>query len=67
MDVVNYFNEGMKHYRAGSWDKAIDKFQEALNRNPSDRLSQTYIDRCLHLKESPPGDAWNGVWVMTSK
>ncbi|MEQ8247695.1 MAG: GAF domain-containing protein [Alphaproteobacteria bacterium] len=67
MDVVNYFNEGMKHYRAGTWNKAVDKFQEALNRNPSDRLSQTYIDRCVHLKENPPGDAWNGVWVMTSK
>ncbi len=67
MDVVNYFNEGMKKYRAGEWDAAVDKFKEALARNPSDRLSQTYIERCNHLKESPPGDDWNGVWVMTSK
>jgi adenylate cyclase len=67
MDVVNYFNEGVKHYRRGSWDDAIDKFQEALSRNPSDRLSQTYIERCEHLKAEPPGDEWNGVWVMTSK
>jgi adenylate cyclase len=67
MDVVNYFNEGMKHYRRGSWDDAIDKFQEALARNPNDKLSQTYVDRCQHLKAEPPGDEWNGVWVMTSK
>lgn len=67
MDVVNYFNEGMKHYRLGSWDNAIDKFKEALSRNPSDKLSQTYVERCEHLKAEPPGDEWNGVWVMTSK
>jgi adenylate cyclase len=67
MDVVNYFNEGMKHYRGGSWDDAIDKFQEALSRNPNDKLSQSYIERCEHLKAEPPGDEWNGTWVMTSK
>ena len=67
MDVVNYFNEGMRKYRAGKWDDAITKFQEALARNPSDKLAQTYVDRCLHLKEHPPGDEWNGVWVMKTK
>jgi adenylate cyclase len=67
MDVVNYFNEGMKYYRCGSWDDAIDKFQEALSRNPYDKLSESYIERCEILKAEPPGDEWNGVWVMTSK
>jgi len=57
----------MKHYRNGTFDDAIDKFKEALSRNPSDKLSQTYIERCEHLKAEPPGDDWNGVWVMTSK
>ena len=67
MDVVNYFNEGMKHYRRGSWNDAIDKFEEAFTRNPNDKLSQTYVERCELLKAEPPGDEWNGVWVMTSK
>ncbi|MEK9671272.1 MAG: GAF domain-containing protein [Rhodospirillaceae bacterium] len=66
MDNVNYFNEGVKQYRAGAWDKSIAKFKEAINANPNDKLAQTYIERCEHLKAEPPTD-WNGVWVMTSK
>ncbi len=66
MDNVNYFNEGVKNYRKGDWDKAIAKFQEAIKATPSDKLAQTYIERCEHLKAEPPKD-WDGVWVMKSK
>lgn len=66
MDTVNYFNEGVKLYRSGDWDKGIKQFQEALKANQHDALSQTYIDRCETLKTEPPKD-WDGVWVMTSK
>ena len=66
MDNVNYFNEGVKEYRIGNWDKGIGRFEEAIKANESDKLAQTYIERCEHLKAEPPED-WNGVWVMTSK
>ena len=66
MDNVNYFNEGVKEYRAGNWDKGIGRFKEAIEANESDKLAQTYIERCEHLKAEPPTD-WDGVWVMTSK
>jgi len=66
MDVVNYFNEGRKHYRNGDWDKSVKSFKECLKANPDDKLSATYIDRCGLLKKKNPKD-WNGVWVMTSK
>ncbi len=66
MDNVNYFNEGVKEYRAGNWDKGIGRFQEAIKANESDKLAQTYIERCEQLKKDPPKD-WDGVWVMTSK
>jgi len=66
MDNVNYFNEGVKEYRAGNWDKGIGRFKEAIQANEGDKLAQTYIERCEHLKAEPPED-WNGVWVMTSK
>ena len=67
MDVVNYFREGIRHYRAGDWDKGIGGFKEALAANPSDKLAQTYIERCEFLKKTPPKGEWNEVWVMTSK
>jgi len=66
MDNVNYFNEAVKHYRKGEWDSAVVKFKEAIKANPSDKLAETYIERCEHLKAEPPTD-WNGVWVMKSK
>jgi adenylate cyclase len=66
MDNVNYFNEGVKEYRAGNWDKGIGRFREAIDANATDKLAQTYIDRCEMLKADPPAD-WNGIWIMTSK
>ncbi len=66
MDNVNYFNEGVKEYRAGEWDKGIGRFEEAIQANENDKLAQTYIERCEQLKKDPPKD-WDGVWVMTSK
>ncbi|MBT4084034.1 MAG: GAF domain-containing protein [Alphaproteobacteria bacterium] len=66
MDVVNYFTEARKQYHEGNWDKAVTAFKEVLKANPADKLSETYIERCQHLKKLKPKD-WNGVWVMTSK
>jgi adenylate cyclase len=67
MDVVGHFNEGMQHYRAARFAKAIGQFSKALEFNPNDRLSALYIDRCQHLDRHPPGQDWKGVWVMTNK
>ena len=66
MDGVNYFTEGRKHYSAGHWDKAVASFKNVLKANPADALSETYIERCQHLKSEDPKD-WDGVWVMKSK
>jgi adenylate cyclase len=67
MDVVSYFNEGMRNYRAARFSNAIAQFEKALACHPGDKLSTTYIERCLHLIDHPPVDDWNGVWVMTQK
>lgn len=67
MDVVNYFNSAINNYRKAEWDKAIQDFNIALKANPDDKLSETYIERCEHIKMYPPKKDWNGVWVMTSK
>ncbi len=67
MDVVGYFNAGIEHYRKMAWNKAISSFKKALRANPNDRLTQNYIERCVYFIENPPGDTWDGVWVLTSK
>ena len=67
MEVVNHFKSGLRRYRGGKWGQAVKAFEEVLRLNPNDRLSQNYIERCEYLKENPPGDEWNGVWIMKSK
>ncbi|MFU7528507.1 GAF domain-containing protein [Qipengyuania sp. ASV99] len=67
MDVLGNFNEGVKVYRQQDWDRAAGYFTKALDANPDDKLSRTYIERCELMKANPPGDDWDGVWMMTSK
>jgi len=67
MEVLNYFKHGLAQYRERKWDKAISSFNAALNLNPTDKLSQIYAERCEYLKEHPPNENWNGIWVMMSK
>jgi adenylate cyclase len=67
MEVLGHFRDGQAQYRDSRWDGAIDSFGKCLKLNPDDRLSQIYIERCQLLKENPPPEDWQGVWVMTSK
>jgi adenylate cyclase len=67
MDVVSYFNDGIQHYRAGHFEKAIGQFRKALECNPNDKLSALCIERCQYLCKHSPDESWNGVWVMTHK
>jgi len=67
MEAVSYFKEAQDYYRKQQWEKATKCFKEAAKLNPNDHLPGIYIERCLHLKASKPGDDWDGVWRMTSK
>jgi adenylate cyclase len=67
MGTVNYFSEGLTHYRRCKWDVAIKLLNEALRLNPTDDLTALYIDRCRYLKECPPDKDWEGIWIMESK
>ncbi len=66
-DYIGHYRNAIAAYRRQSWDKAIESFGQSLRLRPHDRLSQLYIDRCLEMKENPPGADWNGVWVLKSK
>jgi adenylate cyclase len=67
MDVVNYFNEAIRIYRKRDFKGAITKFEQALERHPKDKLSNTYIERCHYMLEHPPEEDWVGVWTMKEK
>jgi adenylate cyclase len=67
MEVLNAFRHGVKCYRERRWNEAGKAFGEALESNPADFVSKMYMDRCEHLKKSPPLEDWNGVFVMETK
>ena len=65
--TLDSYNQGLKLYRKQDWRRATECFEEALAAHGGDRPSQIYIDRSRHFLANPPGDDWDGVWVMTEK
>jgi adenylate cyclase len=66
-ECLESYRDGLEHYRKRNWDKAEAAFTEAAAYNPSDKLCSIYLERIAHMKEQPPPDDWNGVWVMKNK
>lgn len=68
LEGLALYEEAMQHYFKQEWDAALALFTkaEALETHPQNP-SQIFIERCKFMKANPPGDDWNGVFVMTSK
>ena len=66
-DLIDAFAKGLARYREGKWDEAIAAFQCVLDIRPGDFVSMMYRERCKNLKEHPPNEPWDGVFVMTKK
>lgn len=67
-DCIGLYEQGMAAYYNQEWDRALGYFNQSLPieahlQNPS----QIFIERCKMMKEHPPGEDWNGVFIMTSK
>ncbi len=67
-DCVGIYEEAMAKYMNQEWDAAIDLFEQARTLE-KDQMNPTqiFISRCNLMKVKPPGDDWNGVFVMKSK
>jgi adenylate cyclase len=66
-EAVRHFHEGLVAYRAQEFRTAIACFERALGVQPEDGPSLTYLERCKHFVDSPPGAGWDGVWRMKEK
>ena len=65
--VLELFGKGFDNYLKQNWDWAINYFQQALSLKKDDPPSLRYIERCTKFKANPPGDDWDGVYIMTTK
>ncbi len=66
-EVLGLYEDGLKMYRKKEWQKAIAMFQKALNKDPHDGPSLTYIERCKAYVQDPPPENWDGIYVLTAK
>ena len=75
-DCLDCFRQGIEKYLIQDWDGALNMFEKSKALEPNkpgetpgvkDNPSMILIDRCKIMKENPPGDDWDGVYVMTSK
>jgi tetratricopeptide (TPR) repeat protein len=65
--VLELFAKGRDFYKLQQFSKALEMFQKALEIDPEDGPSQTYVERCQHYLEDPPPPNWDGVYVMKTK
>jgi adenylate cyclase len=65
--LVELYAKGLGAYRHQNWDEAINHFSAALSTNPHDGPSQTMLRRCQDFNVSPPGDDWNGAFMIGTK
>jgi adenylate cyclase len=61
------YEEGVQQYRRREFAAAARRFEESLRAEPDDYLSAMYLQRCRNYLAHPPGDDWDGVFVMTKK
>jgi adenylate cyclase len=66
--LIETFESGVAAYKTQQWDQAISIFDKVRNElKPNDYASTMYIERCEEYRAQPPGDGWDGVYVMKTK
>ncbi len=64
LQLCSLFTEALDLYRLQQWDQAQVVFQKCLELCPDDRPSMVFLERIEQMKIAPPGDGWNGVWIV---
>jgi len=75
-ECIELFEQGAEAYLERDFEQAVNYFEQSavleprkpeemplLKTNPS----QVYLQRCREMELDPPGEEWDGVYVMESK
>ncbi len=66
-ELLTEFEEALKFYRARKFEEAKKCFASLLDKNPGDRPSRIYYERCEHYRRFPPPDEGTGVIYRSDK
>jgi len=65
--LLEVYEQALSYYKKRNWAKAMETFRKALQIDPEDGPSRTYVERCRLYMESPPPPDWDGVYTLTEK
>ncbi len=66
-NISEAFPGALEAFRRQAWDEAINGFNKVIGISGGDGPSHFYITLCLHYKNNPPGESWDGVVHMDKK
>jgi adenylate cyclase len=67
LQEIDRFHKALELYRKQRWDDAQSALKTLLYAAPDSKLYKVYLKRIEHFRGNPPGAAWNGLWVFTTK
>ncbi len=67
LQEIDRFHKALELYRKQKWDDAQAALKNLQYAAPDNKLYKLYLKRIEHFRSNPPGAAWNGLWVFTTK
>ena len=67
LQEIDRFHKALELYRKQKWDDAQAALKTLQYAAPDSKLYKLYLKRIEHFRGNPPGPAWNGTWVFTTK
>ncbi len=67
LQEVDRFHKALEFYRKQRWDDAEETLKNLAYAAPESKLYKLYLKRIQHFRANPPGPAWNGLWIFTTK
>ena len=64
---LSLLDSAYQDYLSQNWVDTRRQYQQLLDKNPSKKLYEIYLERIEHLEQNPPEKNWDGSFTHTSK
>ena len=65
--AARHYERGQQCYQARRFKEALACFHTARTLRPDDRAASLLIHRCEAAIADPPGEDWDGAWLLDRK
>jgi len=66
-DIFRSYEKALNLYFNQEFNQAKILLEEILKKNVNDGPSNALYNRVVEFIKNPPGEDWNGVWIMKTK